>query len=64
MAMISGSAEPRMPRKPRLLMVTMKPVKTLSVMWPARILPNRRTESEIGRLMNEMNSIGATMGRI
>ncbi len=43
--------------------ITTKPPNTLSVMWPASMLANRRTEWLTGRDRNEMISISVTSGR-
>src|SRR4029079_12812728 len=44
--------------------MTTKPPNTLSVMWPASMLANSRTEWLIGRDRKEMISIATTSGRI
>ena len=41
-----------------------KPAKTLSVMWPASMLANRRTLCEIGREMNDSISMAMIIGRM
>ena len=42
----------------------MKPANTFSVMWPASMLANRRTDRQIGRERNEITSISTTSGRM
>ena len=58
----SGRMEPAMPTKPRLVSETTKPANTFSVMWPASMLANKRTDREMGRERNEMISIAVTRG--
>ena len=41
---------------------TTKPPNTFSMVWPASMLANRRTERLIGRVKNEMISIGTSSG--
>ena len=41
---------------------TLKPAKTLSMIWPAIIFANKRTDSVIGRDKNDIISIGKISG--
>ena len=42
----------------------MKPAKTCSVMWPASMLANRRTQCETGRDRNDSTSMTTIAGRM
>ena len=53
-----------MPPMPIEASSTTKPANTLSTMWPASMLPNRRSPRLTGRDRNEITSITEMKGRI
>ena len=63
--MANGSTPPTQPMAPSAPPKRMmNPANTLSAMWPASMLANRRTLCEIGREMNDRISIATIIGRM